>query len=83
MRMSLSVRLFLAYCLFVAASGYFVLTTVSNEIKPGIRQSTEETLVDTAYLLAELLREDVKNGALDQNNAYGWIIQWLKSRFEA
>lgn len=77
MRMSLSMRLFLAYCLFVAASGYFVLTTVSGEIKPGIRQSTEETLVDTANLLAELLREDVKNGALDQSrlsdllSAYG------------
>lgn len=67
MRMSLSIRLFLAYCLFVAASGYFVLTTVSNQIKPGVRQSTEETLVDTANLLAELLREDVKNGALDQS----------------
>lgn len=77
MRMSLSIRLFLAYCLFVAASGYFVLTTVSDQIKPGIRQSTEETLVDTANLLAELLREDVKNGALDQSrlpallSAYG------------
>lgn len=77
MRLPLSVRLFVAYCLFVAASGYFVLTTVGNEIKPGIRQSTEETLVDTANLLAELLREDVQNGALDQSrlpallNAYG------------
>lgn len=77
MRISLSVRLFLAYCLFVSASGYFVLTTIGDQIKPGIRQSTEETLVDTANLLAELLREDVKNGALDQSrlpallSAYG------------
>src|SRR5689334_13064026 len=77
MRMSLSLRLFLAYCVFVAASGYFVLSTMNAQVKPGIRQSTEETLVDTANLLAELLREDVKNGSLDQSrlpallSAYG------------
>jgi two-component system, OmpR family, sensor histidine kinase CreC len=75
--LSLSVRLFLAYYLFVAASGYFVLSTVSDQIKPGIRQSTEETLVDTANLLAELLRENVQNGALNKSrlsallSAYG------------
>jgi two-component system, OmpR family, sensor histidine kinase CreC len=67
MRLSLSLRLFLAYCLFVAISSYAVFTIASNQIKPGIRQSTEETLVDTANLLAELLRDDVKNGALDQS----------------
>ena len=67
MRLSLSLRLFLAYCLFVAGSAYIVFNIANNQIKPGIRQSTEETLVDTANLLAELLREDVKNGALDQS----------------
>src|SRR5690606_35927516 len=53
-----------AYFLFVGLSGWFVLSTVMDEIRPGVRQSTEETLVDTANLLAELLRDDVRAGRL-------------------
>ncbi len=34
---------------------------------PGVRQSSEETLVDTANLLAEILQADVKRGTLDQS----------------
>lgn len=55
--MSLSLRIFIIYMLFVALCSYFVLRTVMEEIRPGVRQSTEETLVDTANLLAEFLRE--------------------------
>lgn len=65
--MPLGVRIFLVYFLFVGLSGYFVLSTVMEEIRPGVRQSTEETLVDTANLLAEILRDDVKSGALDRD----------------
>lgn len=64
--MPLGVRIFLVYFLFVGLSGWFVLSTVMEEIRPGVRQSTEETLVDTAHLLAEILREDVKSGHLTQ-----------------
>ncbi|MDH4561105.1 two-component system sensor histidine kinase CreC [Pseudomonas sp. BN411] len=64
--MPLGIRLFLVYFLFVGLSGWFVLSTVMDEIRPGVRQSTEETLVDTANLLAELLRDDVRAGTLDQ-----------------
>ncbi|AMS18953.1 two-component sensor histidine kinase [Pseudomonas synxantha] len=66
--MRLGLRIFLVYALFIGLTGYFVLNTVMKEIRPGVRQSTEETLVDTANLLAEILREDVKNGTLDQSH---------------
>ncbi|MFC5699622.1 two-component system sensor histidine kinase CreC [Pseudomonas sp. GCM10022186] len=64
--MPLGVRIFLAYFLFVGLAGWFVLSTVMDEIRPGVRQSTEETLVDTANLLAEILRDEVRAGTLDQ-----------------
>lgn len=64
--MPLGIRIFLVYFLFVGLTAWFVLGTVRDEIKPGVRQSTEETLVDTAYLLAELLRDDVVAGTLAQ-----------------
>lgn len=65
--MSLSIRIFLVYFLFVGLTGYFVLNTVMEEIRPGVRQSTEETLVDTANLLAEILRDEVRAGTLTQS----------------
>jgi two-component system sensor histidine kinase CreC len=64
--MPLGIRIFLVYFLFVGLTAWFVLGIVRDEIKPGVRQSTEEMLVDTAYLLAELLRDDVKTGTLSQ-----------------
>lgn len=66
--MPLGVRIFLVYFLFVGLAGWFVLGTVMDEIRPGVRQSTEETLVDTANLLAEILRDDVRFGRLQQSH---------------
>ncbi|MHC2146841.1 two-component system sensor histidine kinase CreC [Pseudomonas sp. 210_17 TE3656] len=65
--MRLGIRIFLVYFLFVGLTGYFILSTVREEIRPGVRQSTEETLVDTANLLAEILHDDVKAGTLGQS----------------
>lgn len=64
--LSLSVRLFLFYALFVALAGWLVLRQVLEEVKPAVRQSTEETLVDTANLLAELSSDDLRSGQLAQ-----------------
>jgi two-component system sensor histidine kinase CreC len=71
--MSLSVRIFLVYLVFVSLSSYFIINAVLDEIKPGVRQSTEETLIDTANLLAEILREPVKNHTL-QNSEFPTIL---------
>jgi two-component system sensor histidine kinase CreC len=65
-RLPLSVRLFLFYSAFVALAGWFVVRRVVEEVKPAVRQSTEETLVDTANLLAELSSEDLRAGRLAQ-----------------
>jgi two-component system sensor histidine kinase CreC len=65
--MSIGSRIFLAYLVFVALAGWFVLHTVMEEIKPGVRQSTEETLVDTAHLLAEILRDEMRAGRVEQS----------------
>ncbi len=55
MPLSLGLRIFLVYGVFVGLIGFFVLQMVNEEIKPAVRQSTEEALVDTANLLAELV----------------------------
>lgn len=54
------------YFLIVALVGYLVQGVFVNEVKPGVRATLEDTLVDTAQLLAELVADDVKAGRLDQ-----------------
>jgi two-component system, OmpR family, sensor histidine kinase CreC len=67
-RLSLTLRLFLVCSVLVAATGWLALRQVQHEIKPAMRSSTEETLVDTANLLAELVAKDLQAGTLSQGD---------------
>ncbi len=58
--MKISLKIFLGYFLLVGLAAWFVLTIFVDEVKPGVRQAMEDTLVDTANVLAELAAEDVK-----------------------
>ena len=60
--MTISLKIFLGYFLLVGLAAWFVLTIFVDEVKPGVRQAMEDTLVDTANVLAELAAEDVKAG---------------------
>jgi len=64
MPLSLTARIFIVYGVFVALTAWFVLRLVNDQIKPAVRQSTEETLVDTANLLAELIGTEIRSGTL-------------------
>lgn len=81
--MPLWVRIFAVYFLFVGLAGWFVLSTVMDEIRPGVRQSTEETLVDTANLLAEILRDPVIAGNLAQSHLPEVLEAYGRRRPEA
>jgi two-component system sensor histidine kinase CreC len=78
--MSLSARIFLVYILFVGASAWFLFSKAMEEIKPGVRQSTEETLVDTANLLAEILKEPMLENRVN-NQFYADIFRAYGNRF--
>lgn len=63
--MNVSVRLIFGYFLVVGLAAWFVLNIFSQETEPGVRQATEETLVDTAHVLAEMAALDLANGRID------------------
>ncbi|MBM5571662.1 MULTISPECIES: two-component system sensor histidine kinase CreC [Deefgea] len=63
--MRFSLRIFFGYFLLVSLLAAYVLSLVKEEIKPAVRQSSEEVLVDTANLLAELIQPDFVAGRLD------------------
>ncbi len=63
--MNVTLRLLLGYFLIVGLAAWFVLNTFTEEVKPGVRQTMEDTLVDTANLLAEIAAEEMAAGRLD------------------
>lgn len=64
--MKIGLRILLGYFLIVGLSAWFLLNVAVDEVKPGVRASQEDTLVDTAHLLAEMAAPDVKSGVLTE-----------------
>jgi two-component system sensor histidine kinase CreC len=63
--MKIGLRILLGYILIVGLAAWFVLTVFMQQVKPGVRATQEDALVDTAQLLAALVAPDVKNGTMD------------------
>lgn len=66
--MNIAIRLFLGYFLIVGLAAWFVVNIFAREVEPGVRQATEDTLVDTANLLAELAVDDLASGKIGQGS---------------
>lgn len=62
--MKIGLRILLGYFLILGLAAWFVLNVFVEEVKPGVRATLEDTLVDTAQLLAQLVAEDVRAGDL-------------------
>ncbi|WP_392563819.1 two-component system sensor histidine kinase CreC [Orbus wheelerorum] len=57
--MRLSLQLLLGYVLIAILACYLVFTIFLKEVKPTVRHATEEMLVDTASLLANIVSQDL------------------------
>jgi two-component system, OmpR family, sensor histidine kinase CreC len=62
--LKVSVRIFLGYFLIVGLAAYFLLNTFIAQLRPGMRQSMEEAMVDIANLLAEVVEREVIDGSV-------------------
>ncbi|ANQ83847.1 sensory histidine kinase CreC [Azoarcus olearius] len=60
--MNIAIRFFIGYFLIVGLAAWFVLNIFAREVEPGLRQATEDTLVDAANLLAEFAAEHLGPG---------------------
>lgn len=56
--MRIGLRIFLGYFAIVALAALLLGRVFVAEVKPGVRQAMEDTLVDTANVLAELATDD-------------------------
>ncbi|HEL4257834.1 two-component system sensor histidine kinase CreC [Stenotrophomonas maltophilia] len=66
--MRLVMKLFLGFFLIVGIAAFFVMRVFVNEVKPGVRQAMESTLVDAANVLAEMAAADVKAGTINSGS---------------
>ena len=77
--MKISLKIFLGYFVLVGLAAWFVLTIFVDEVKPGVRQAMEDTLVDTAYVLAEFAAADMKTGNI-QTGSFAQSLENYKAR---
>lgn len=71
--MKIGLRILLGYFLIVGLAAWFLLTVFVQEVKPGVRATQEDALVDTAHLLAAIVAQDVKAARLDDSVILGRI----------
>lgn len=81
--MRIGVRIFLAYFVLVGLSGWWLFDSVSDRLRPALRQSMEDTLIDTANLLAEFARADLKAGRLSGGDFGRTMTAVAERRFSA
>ncbi len=63
--MNIGLRILLGYFLIVALAALLLGRVFVQQVKPGVRQAMEDTLVDTANVLAELAADDLLAGKMD------------------
>ena len=66
--MSLTNRLLITFFSVVLISGYLFYDMIIDQLELGISQSTEETMIDTANLLAELVENEITTRNLTHLN---------------
>ncbi|TDK33441.1 two-component system sensor histidine kinase CreC [Luteimonas terrae] len=77
--MRIGLRILLGYFLIVALAAFLLMRVFTQEIKPGVRQAMEDTLADTANVLAELATDDFLAGRIDDGR-FATRVRALRER---
>ena len=80
--MRIGLRILLGYFLIVGLAAWFVLTVFVQQVKPGVRSTLEDTLVETAQLLAVLVADDFKGARLDDSVLLARIQTFAQRRVD-
>jgi len=81
--MSLNLRIFLAYFLIVVIASILFLNVFMSELKPGMRQSSEDSLIDTANILAELVTQEFTDSPSQLTNFTTAVERFLHRAYQA
>ncbi len=81
--MKIGLRILLGYFLIVGLAAWFLLAVFVQQVKPGVRLTQEDALIDTANLLAMLVVDDVKTGKVDGSVLLGRIASMRQRTIDA
>ena len=76
-------RIFIAILLVYAAGTAFLLYRVLADLDPRYRESAEESLVETSQLIAAMVEQDVRDGAIDVARLDPLFRNLYSRKFEA
>ena len=76
-------RIFIGILLIFAAGLAFMLYRVVADLDPRYRESAEESLVETAQLMASLVEQDARDGAIDTSRLEPLFKSVYARKFEA
>jgi two-component system sensor histidine kinase CreC len=65
--MKIGLRILLGYFMIVGLAAWFLLAVFVQQVKPGVRLTQEDTLVDSANMLAALVADDIKAGKVNDS----------------
>ena len=77
--MNIGLRVLLGYFLIVALAALLVGKVFVEQVKPGVRQAMEDTLIDTANTLAELASDDMQAGRIAEGQ-FARRLQGVRGR---
>ena len=80
---NLSVRIFIGFFVLTGFAIWLAMRSFTAELVPGMRQSMEEMLVDSANLMAELVAREVMQGTLATGEFHQAMTAFEQRRFEA
>ena len=81
--MSFSLRIFLGFILLVVVAVLISLQNINKELVPGMRQSLEEVLIDTANLLAVRVGDELAADTLRDGEFSTEMAEFGQRRFDA
>lgn len=77
--MRIGLRVLLGYFVIVALAALLLGRVFVQQVKPGVRQAMEDTLADTANVLAELATDDLLAGRINEGQ-FALRIRALRNR---
>ncbi|MFZ6711132.1 two-component system sensor histidine kinase CreC [Undibacterium sp. TC9W] len=81
--MKIGLRILLGYFLILGLSAWLILNVVVEEIKPGVRATLEDTLIDTAQMLATLVADDVAAGKVADSDLMKRLQNYAQRSIDA
>ena len=81
--MYLGIRIMFAGFVMLGVATFFVLNTFVAEIRPSVREATEEVMIDAAHLLAELAADELASGHINDGRFATHVALYQKRTLSA